>query len=135
MRPPLNLVILTDVATLEKAPLFFVLYGLTMRASGADLLVTSRGGDPAVQAAGKLRYPFSSVRVPPADVVRGSKQVYQEWKRQLALELLATKRVIWPDVEFSDWKAESVDGIEGLVILDFSKLLRQSQVSRMGGSL
>ena len=115
---PKSGVLLLPLATIETAPAFFCVLSGVLRAGGFRIVVLAdtKAKSPAMEAA---HYEVSFHEVREAPRLRGDLQL---WKLGEARELSRSYApVIWIDVDFAEWKGESIDG--NIVSLNWASAL------------
>jgi len=112
--------LLLDYETARTSPVFFALQALLFRAAGLKILAVGVVGDDKLHAAAMIGY--SDFKLLPH-----SPHERSITKFNLATQLLKDGHVIWPDLDFAKWQQHglpNVNGIAGLIILDWTRVLR-----------
>ena len=119
---PKSGVLLLPLATIEMTPAFFCVLSGVLRAGGFRIVVLAdtKAKSPAMEAA-HYEVSFHEVRET-SEMVKRSAATLQLWKLTEARELSRSYApVIWIDVDFANWKGESIDG--NIVSLNWASTL------------
>ncbi|TAL42481.1 MAG: hypothetical protein EPN91_08860 [Salinibacterium sp.] len=115
----LNGSLLLDYETVRTSPVYFSLQALLFRAAGMKVTAVGVAGDEKLHAA-------ANVAMTDFRLVPHSPQERALAKFTIAMQLLKDGAVIWPDLDFTRWDARmpNVNNVPGLVILDWTRVLR-----------